>query len=391
VLDAVEKAACELQSELAVFDLSSRSGPQCMSIVETLARTEKACAAARALAAARAIELGSIRAQGFASGPEWLAQQMGSTSGEARLAIETAATVNSCPEVKHALVAGELSLAQAHEIARSQPELPGTEHDLVDLARRSGLGAVRDAVRDRLLQQADSAKLYELQRRKRAFHHWRDRDGMVRLAAAFTPDVGIPIVNRLEEDAERRRAEARRSGEEEPFPAHACDALAALLTGPGRQVPDGEGRARSRPTRTELVLVCDLNAYRRGHAHPGEACHVRGGGPLPVERVRELSEDAFIKAVLHDGVRIETVKHFGRHISAELRTALELGLPPGFEGAVCAEPGCGRRYGLEWDHVDPVAHGGPTSYQNLQPRCWPHHRHKTEGDRAAGLLTPAPT
>ena len=65
--------------------------------------------------------------------------------------------------------------------------------------------------------------------------------------------------------------------------------------------------------------------------------------------------------------------HFGRHIPVELRTALELGTPPGFDGAGCTEPGCRRRYGLEWDHIDPVAHNGPTSYDNLSARCKPHH------------------
>ena len=159
------------------------------------------------------------------------------------------------------------------------------------------------------------------------------------------------------------------------------DALAAMVSGAG---PGGPGKGQA--VRADLVLVCDLGAYRRGHAHVGEVCQVQGGAPLPVERLHPLSEDAFIKVVLHDGVRISTVKHFGRHIPAELRTALELGPPPGFEGTACAEEGCGRRYGLEWDHVDPVAHHGPTSYDNLQPRCWPHHRDKTERDRQAGLL-----
>jgi Domain of unknown function (DUF222)/HNH endonuclease len=386
LLDAIEKVAGHLQNELADFNPALLSGPQCAAVVETLATTEKACAAARALAAARAVSLGAHRAEGFADGPEWLARQMGSTSGEARLALDTATSIGSCPEAKQALVAGELSLAQAHEIARSQPELPGAEHELVDLARRSGLTAVRDAVRDRVLQQSDPAQLYESQRRKRDFRHWRDRDGMVRCAVAFTPDVGVPIINRLEVEAERLRTAARRTGAQEPFPACMSDALAALLTGPG---PGASSKRR--PVRAELVLVCDLDAYRRGHAHAGEACQVQGGGPVPVQRVRQLSEDAFIKAVLHDGVRIGIVKHFGRHISAELRTALELGTLPGFDGAVCAEPGCGRRYGLEWDHIDPVAHGGPTSYQNLQPRCWPHHRDKTERDRAAGLLARGPS
>jgi Domain of unknown function (DUF222)/HNH endonuclease len=386
LLDAIEEAASDLQHELASFNPALLSGAQCAALVETLATTEKACAAARALAAARAVSLGAHRAQGFADGPEWLARRMGSTSGEARLALDTATSIGSCPEAKQALVAGELSLAEAHEIAGSQAELPGAEHELVDLARRSGLTAVRDAVRDRALRQSDPARLYERQRRKREFRHWRDRDGMVRCAVAFTPDVGVPIINRLELEAERLRAAARRRGSPEPFPAYMSDALAALLAGPG---PGASSKRQ--PVRAELVLVCDLDAYRRGHAHAGEVCQVQGGGPVPVERVRQLSEDALIKAVLHDGVRIGTVKHFGRHISAELRTALELGAPPGFDGAVCAEPGCGRRYGLEWDHVDPVAHGGPTSYQNLQPRCWPHHRDKTERDRAAGLLVRGPT
>jgi hypothetical protein len=100
---------------------------------------------------------------------------------------------------------------------------------------------------------------------------------------------------------------------------------------------------------------------------------------------KELGEDAFVKAVIHDGTAIDTVVHFGRRIKAELRTALELGAPPDFEGAVC-EDGCGRRYGLEWDHTDPVANGGPTSRANLGPRCKPDHWAKTERDRRAGLL-----
>jgi hypothetical protein len=36
--------------------------------------------------------------------------------------------------------------------------------------------------------------------------------------------------------------------------------------------------------------------------------------------------------------------------------------------------------------VNPVANGGETSFDNLKARCWPHHRQKTERDRAAGLL-----
>jgi len=131
-------------------------------------------------------------------------------------------------------------------------------------------------------------------------------------------------------------------------------------------------------------LVRALRAYRRGHTHDGEQCHLVGGGPIPVSLAREMSKDAFLKAVVHDGVNIHTVKHFGRHIPAELRTALELGPLPDLDGVTCSEEGCDRRYGLEWDHHNPVANGGETSYENLGPKCEPHHWDKTERDRKAG-------
>jgi hypothetical protein len=135
-----------------------------------------------------------------------------------------------------------------------------------------------------------------------------------------------------------------------------------------------------------MVVVCDRGALERGHTHDGEVCHIIGGGPIPVSLAVELAKDAFIKAVIHDGVRIETIKHYGRHIDAVLRTVLGLGSPPRFEGAVCCEEGCNRRYGLQIDHVDPVANWGPTTISNLDHRCTQHHAEKTERDRRAGLL-----
>jgi hypothetical protein len=97
-----------------------------------------------------------------------------------------------------------------------------------------------------------------------------------------------------------------------------------------------------------------------------------------------------LKAVLHDGVEIHTIAHFGRRYPAVLRTALMLGAPSAFEGPICSEPGCDRRYHLERDHVDPCANGGKTSFENLSSPCWPHHQMKTERDRNAGLLSNKP-
>jgi 5-methylcytosine-specific restriction endonuclease McrA len=93
-----------------------------------------------------------------------------------------------------------------------------------------------------------------------------------------------------------------------------------------------------------------------------------------------------LKVVLHDGVAIHTVAHLGRRRPVHLKTALELGGPPDFDGVHCAESGCDRTYHLQWDHKDPRANGGETSFENMQPLCPPHHVEKTERDRKAGLL-----
>jgi len=349
-------------------------------LAEALARTEKACAGARARAAARAVACDAHRGRGYADGADWMAHQTGTSRAEARTDLETAGALAGLPATADALCRGELSLQEAAEVARGEAGRPGSEAELVGLAQDQGLGAVRQEVRKRALEAKPAEDRAERQHRARYFRHWLDELGMVRFSGALPPTVGIGTANRIEAEAARLRRAAGPGGRGDSFDAHAADALVKLVAGAGK----GPG------PRADLVVVVDLAAYRRGHAHPGETCHIVGGGPVTVGFARATAEDAFIKAVTHDGVRIETVAHFGRHIPVELRTALELGNPPGLDGAACTEPGCHRRYGLEWDHIDPVAHNGPTSYDNLSARCKPHHWEKTERDRQAGLFGPAP-
>ena len=366
----------ELCREIESFDPALYSGADRALLAEALARTEKACGGARARAAARAGAGGAHKDRGFADGADWLAKKTGSSRSEARTDLDTARSLADLPATAGALSRGELSLKEAAEVARGEADNPGSEKELVGLAKDKGLGAVREEVRKRGLQAKPAEDLAARQHRARYFRHWRDELGLVRFCGALPPTVGIGIANRVEAEAGRRRRAAGPAGREESFDAHAADALVQML--------QGQGKGPS--PRADLVVVVDLAAYRRGHAHPGETCHIVGGGPVTVSFARGTADDAFIKAVTHDGVRIETVAHFGRHIPAELRTALELGEPPGFDGVSCTEPGCNRRYGLEWDHVDPVAHHGPTSYDNLRPRCKLCHWQKTERDRQAGLF-----
>ena len=381
--DSVLSAAAAMRDALVHFEPGLLSGTDCALVATELAATEKACAAARLLAAARAVESGVHKVHGFRDGASWLATQSGTTGTQARQALETAKHLEGCPDTKAAFLVGEISLAQAQEITQTQSEVPGAEGTLLPVARASDLSRLREEARQHRQTHTDVGDLHRQQQEARFFRHWRDRLGMVCFAGALPPETGLPFLRRVELATFRGRRQDRQDrqpGQPTDVPPgrwdhHAADAVAALTA--------GDGTAK-RSDRAELVIVCDLFAWRRAHAHHGEVCHVIDGGPIPVDLARELGKDAFLDAVLHDGVNIHTVKRFGRYQPAELRTALDLGPVPGFTGRQCID--CDRRWGLQYDHVDPVANNGPTSYANIQARCWPCHHDKTERDRKAGLL-----
>ena len=73
----------QFREALVSSDPGVSAGEACAEIAEELARTEKACAAARVRYAARASECGEHRKRGFADASDWMARSAGSTAGEA--------------------------------------------------------------------------------------------------------------------------------------------------------------------------------------------------------------------------------------------------------------------------------------------------------------------
>jgi hypothetical protein len=393
VAEALVEMVRAVRAALVAFQPEVYSGEECAVLVEELATLEKVCTAARVRAAARAGEAGAHRERGFADVSDWLARASGSSMSAAKAALDTAAALEQQPEVKAALEAGDLSLAQARELVKTEAACPGAAAELLDVAKEQSLKTLKDEARDRRVRAIDPEELHRRQHEAQTWRHWRTSLGMVAFAGELPPEIGIPIVNRIDAETDRLWRKAKHdangtaegkgdslgAGFGEPLPRRAALAAQAFV----RLVETGgKGKARA----ADLVIVCDLEAYRRGRALDGEACHIVGGGPIPVSLAQELGRDAFLKAVLHDGTELHTIAHFGRKTSALLRSALMLGAPPLFDGIKCSVPGCERRYYLEQDHIDPVANDGLTSFTNLRPLCWPHHQMKTEQDRKAGLL-----
>jgi len=226
------------------------SGPDCALAAERLAVVEKACAGLRLRLAARAAECGAHRGRGHADPVDWLAQLAGTTRGEAKAALETAAVVAEVPAVGKAVAEGMLSTAQAQEIVRTEAECPGTAAELVALASHQGLAALREEGRRLRLAAADPEELHRRQTAAREFRHWRDGMGMVCFRGALPPETGVPLVNRLDAECDRVRRAARREGSTDAREAHAADAFVRLV--------EGNGRGRSRAA--DLVVVCDIDA-----------------------------------------------------------------------------------------------------------------------------------
>jgi hypothetical protein len=355
-----------LRVELASLDPGLLSVTDAGRLVSELASLKNACGAAEVRAAARA-----------GRSAEELARVNGSSVGAAKAAIETVAALGSCPQTAAAVASGELSLEQAHEITKTEAARPGSERELLHVARQSGLRTLKDQARKRRHQAIGIDDVHRQQVAARSFRHWKNELGNIAFCGELPPESGVRLVNRLEAETDRVRRDAKKTDDPlEERDAYRADAFVRMFdSGGGRRAPS-----------TEMILVLDYVAALRGYAVDGEVSHIIGGGDIPVEMAKELSKDALVKMVIHDGVNPLRVKHFNRHRPAELDTVLKIGPPPDFTGLVCDEDGCERQGHLEIDHINPLANRGPTSYANLRALCWIHHQEKTERDRQAGLL-----
>jgi hypothetical protein len=362
------------------------------------------------------------------SAAELTARVVGLSPGEARRAISTAAALESLPATDAAVRAGTLSATAAAQIAAGTRDDPACELELLAAARR-GPVPLRDAVVAVRARREDSAARRARQRAARSHRMWTTTDGMLAGAYQLPPEEGAALAACIDGETRRIFRAHRSSGDHEPMEAHAADALLHCVTGtahpdPG---PDPDTRAdagtdthvdagtgtgaaglgpaagpgaaptgRKAPrsvTHTVHVLV-DHAALTRGAVAAGETCEIPGVGPVDLAWVREQLGTAFLTAVVTHGKDVTTVAHLGRHVPAEVRTALVVG------GRECCIEGCTARGYLELDHTDvDFAEGGPTALWNLGWECSTHHRLKTQGwilgppDPTTGkrTLTPPPT
>ena len=343
------------------FDASTLTGKDARRAVEELGRIRRLADGMLAKAAKRVADR---TARSEPNGAASVARSLGVTPGEVRGAIETAAQLEHLPATDAAVRAGRLSPGQAKMIAEAASNNPDAEPELL-AAAELGLAPLRDACIAARARVEDPDARRERHHRAREFRMWTDPDGMVAGQFRLTPETGGQVKAKIDAQV-RRTFRARNGGEQEPHDAYAADALAAFVLHPG------EAGVKRDPNAT-VHIVIDHGALMRGGTADREVCEIPGVGPVDVNWVRELLGSAFLTAIIKRGKDITTVAHLGRHVPAEIQTALIV------SGRECDIEGCYQRGYLERDHDHDYAKGGPTAYSNLRWFCSADHRRKTAG------------
>jgi hypothetical protein len=323
---------------------------------------EKASVAARVRAAARAGALGAHRERGFADVCDWMARLTGSSTASVKAALDTAAALSQQPEAKAALEAGELSMTQAGELVKTEAACPGSAAGLLEIAKRQSLKTLKEEARDRRVRAVEPETLHSLQQGARVFRHWRTSLGMVAGAFELPPEVGVPIISRLEAETDRLWQQARQTAKAavttERRAAVAADAFVRLVETGSSPRANRRGRRRT--------WNGGRSGPRRRSSGLGRAIVSSTSAPPPPRRPR-----------LHPclpRVRRHRVYEAGGAVMEWGRYRRRQG-PPG--GSPCAAPGgASRRSGRRGCGPGPGAGGGsgrtpaPAPRTPRPGRCW---------------------
>jgi hypothetical protein len=360
VFDTFRAEAATLASQ---FDAGSLDAADAATAVRELGVVLRLVQGMLGKAANRVHETAAFLGTSERDAAHFVARTVGVHLGEAQRAIMTAHQLESLPATDVAVRDGRLSARHAELIAKTATAYPGSEQRLLTAAKL-GERALKDACQRVQANNKDPEARAQRQHEARSVRAWTGDDGMCRGMWHLPPEIGGPFQVVLDAETDRIFRERSGAGEREPREAYMADALVNLVL----------GHTPAKGVKHTVHVVIDHAALVRGQTIGEERCEIPGVGPVNVDWARNLLGDAFLTAVIAKGRDITTVAHLGRHVPAEVRTAMIVG------GRECDVEGCECRGYLELDHSEvDFAAGGPTAYWNLTWLCWKHHRRKSSG------------
>ncbi len=325
------------------------------------AAIERIAGAAKLRSAARAEEIGLDAEQA-------VARSSGITSGQARKQTQLNKKLRDKKQTADAFNKGKVSSTEANAIADTVDVAPGAEGALLGMAESGA--STTDLLKecDRIRRDALDADggLAARQRQARSLRSWTDAMGMTCLSGRFEPVAGARLIAELERRSDRLfRAQVRAKDDVIDSPEQRmADAWMQMVDS-----CDANGNARRRGPRTMVQLLVTKAAVDRGHLEPGEKCETSDGKPIPLRAVDDAlaDPDCKVQEVEFDEVDVRAITSHKRYIPARLRDGLSA------RGVCCAVSGCGRTKGLQKDHDEEFAAGGPTELTNLTWLCGYHH------------------
>ena len=380
-MDDLRNARIALETVARDFDPAACNGDDAIACMKELGTIRRLTDGMVAKAAKRVEDTAAYARGTDRSAAELTSRLVGVTSGEAKRAIEVARKLEALPEVDAAVRAGRVSTRQVDLIAAVASEDPSLQRDLLKAASK-GIVPLREACVKARASHEDQAARSKRQDSLQSYRSWTNLDGMLEFHGIVTPEAGGPITAKIEDGTRRKFRAARRNGVKKSQDYYAAQAFVEAILGDpaaadaepsGDEVPKAKAKAQPKPTFTTHIVL-DHEALTRGNALPGETCEIPGVGPVNVEWVRSLLGDAFLTVVIKKGKDITTVAHLGRHVAAEVQTALIV------SGRECSIEGCSGREYLERDHCEiDYAKDGPTAFWNLIWLCSIHHSRKSKG------------
>ena len=365
-LDAVVD---ELRGFVSGLNPDCMSGADAVRVVEVAAEGERLLAAAKVLAAKRAVATRAWARTSHAARPEqWFANVCGVSESAARQALAIADRLDELPATEDRLRSGKLSIAQAAQVTAGATVDPSAEPRLLLVAERKGMRELC-AEKERVVAAAtDEDKARALAHRERHLRTWTK--GYATHGTFSGPTDEVELLLAALEPGEKVAYESGRTTNNHEGPdTYRFDALIGLAgrtSSAGVPHPDGADAKVDRSRAITRIRV-DLHALLAGHTEPGEVCEIPGVGPVPVFRAREVLSHGLLELVISDGVDVQTVVSTTRHVPNALRIAIEERDP------TCKIRDCGADQHLHRHHVDEYAKHRRTTYKILGRLCQPHH------------------
>jgi hypothetical protein len=358
-----------------------------MDLVGRVDRMERRLAGLKMMLAGRVADSQVWRHRGDRSAAHWLAGQAGTTVADAVNSLETAARLKALPVTAAAVRDGLLSKAQAHTVADVAAVAPDCETDLIGLAERESVKALRDEGARRKQGHLDEQARYGAIRASRHVRFGTDPDGAATMGVRTTPDAMAEIKAAIAHHQTRIFDQARNAGLRHPFEAYAADALVDMA----RASMGKSDREQSKRVPTKVIVRVDHRALERGHLEPGETCDIPGTGPVPITHIRDLlaTGDAFCAVIAtNETGQVTTVAHHGHKPVTHPATLFDTLAQRGHDvtGAHHSRaPDAYQRTALDWTNTTCTVTGCDLPRQEIDHRIDWAAQHRTQLDELDGL------